>query len=394
MGNIRRILRTSATVLGVISAFSMLAAAQQPAAAKVKTAKQQFKNIQVLKTLPANQLVPAMHLIEGDLGVSCGFCHVVDKWEKDDVPQKKTARKMITMMLALNKNNFEGKQKITCYTCHHGSPDPVATLPLPSTNVEFPKYDPEWHPAKPNFPAADQIIDNYIQALGGEQSLRKITTRVITAARTIPAGAGGTSEVPARGEIFLKAPNLRLSVANTDKVTIEDGFDGSTAWSENARGQVSSPSPIEVARAKRNASLYEPLELKKLYTKMEVQSVEKVNDHDAYVVVGTPADDSPEILYFDTQSWLLVKKITTLPNVVGGSPYEVEYSDYRDTGSGVKYPYLIRSIPANPLGAVVSRTTIRVEKVQDNVPIEDSKFVKPESKPLPPPAPPAPAPAK
>jgi hypothetical protein len=93
------------------------------------------------------------------------------------------------------------------------------------------------------------------------------------------------------------------------------------------------------------------------------------------------------------QTGLLLKKNTTLPNVVGASPYEVEYDDYRDTGSGVKFPFLIRSIPANPLGAVVSRTTIRVEKVQDNAPIDDSKFVKPQSKPAPPPTPP-PAPAK
>ncbi|MBZ5661317.1 MAG: photosynthetic reaction center cytochrome c subunit [Acidobacteriia bacterium] len=393
MGNARHFVRTSVAVLGFAFAFAFGAGAQLPAAPKVKTAKQQFKNILVLKTLPANQLVPAMHLIEGDLGVTCGYCHVVDKWEKDDVPQKKTARKMMTMMLALNKNNFEGKQMVTCYTCHHGSPDPVSTLPLPPTSVTFPKYDPEWHPAKPNFPPADQIFDNYIQALGGEQALRKVTSRVITAARTIPAGPGGTSEVPARGQIYLKAPNLRLSVASTDKATIQDGFDGAVAWTQNARGEVNPLSPAEQPRAKRNANFYEPLELKGEYEKLEVRAVEKVNNRDAYVVVGTPAGESPETLYFDTQSGLLVKKITTLPNVVGASPYEVEYDDYRDTSSGVKFPFLIRSIPANPLSAVVSRTTIRVEKVDDNVPIDDSKFVKPQSKPAPPPTPPS-APAR
>jgi photosynthetic reaction center cytochrome c subunit len=291
MRNGIRLVRICGAIFGIAFGLSIGAAAQQPAAPKVKTAKQQFKNIQVLKTLPANQLVPAMHLIEGDLGVTCGYCHVVDKWEKDDVPQKKTARKMMTMMLALNKNNFEGKQMVTCYTCHHGSPDPVGTLPLPPTSATFPKYDPEWHPARPNFPPADQIIDNYIQALGGEQALRKITSRIITASRTIPAGAGGTSEVPARGEIFLKAPNLRLSVATTDKAMIEDGFDGAVAWTQNARGEVNPLLPVQQPRAKREANFYEPLELKKEYEKLEVHAVEKVNNRDAYVVVGTPAGD-------------------------------------------------------------------------------------------------------
>src|SRR6185437_2741346 len=155
-------------------------AQQQPFTPQVKAAEQQFKNIQTLKGLPADQVVPAMHMIEGDLGVTCGFCHIVDQWDKDDVPQKQTARKMMTMMFDLNKSNFEGKQMVTCYTCHRGSPNPVSTLVLPPTSVTFPPYDPEWHPAKSNFPTADQIIDRYIQALGGEQAIRKVKSRIIT----------------------------------------------------------------------------------------------------------------------------------------------------------------------------------------------------------------------
>lgn len=138
MGHVRFFARTSGAVLGFAFAFTLVASAQQPTDAKVKTAKQQFKNIRVLKNLPANQLNPAMHMLEGDLGVTCGFCHIVDKWEKDDLKPKATARKMMIMMMALNKNNFEGKQMVTCYTCHRGSPDPVATLVLPATTVKFP----------------------------------------------------------------------------------------------------------------------------------------------------------------------------------------------------------------------------------------------------------------
>jgi photosynthetic reaction center cytochrome c subunit len=394
MGHIRRLVRTSAAVLGFVFALSMVAAAQQAASPKVKTAKQQFKNIRVLKTLPANQLNPAMHMLEGDLGVTCGFCHIVDKWEKDDLKPKATARKMMIMMMALNKNNFEGKQMVTCYTCHRGSPDPVATLVLPATTVKFPPYDGDWHPVKPTYPSADEILDKYIQALGGEAAIRKVTSRSITATLTIPTGPGGTTEAPARGEIFQKAPNLRLNVTNTGKATIEDGFDGTVAWTENARGVVNPAAQLAQPVYQRSADFYEPLNIKKEYTKLEVTAVEKVNDHDAYAVVGMLPDDTPETLYFDTQTGFLLRKITSLPTVVGRSPFEVEYDDYRDTGSGVKIPFVVRSIPGVPLGATASRATIRIEKVQDNAPLEDSKFVKPESKPQPPPAPPAPAPAK
>ncbi len=383
MRNARIFVRTSVAIASFAFAFAVGAAAQQPAGAKVKTAKEQFKNIKVLKTLPANQLNPAMHMLEGDLGVTCGFCHIVGKWEKDDLKPKATARKMMIMMMALNKNNFEGKQMVTCYTCHRGAPDPVATLVLPPTGIKFPPYDEDWHPVKPTYPAADEIISKYIQALGGEEAIRKVTNRSITAALVIPTGPGGTSEAQARGEIYAKAPNLRLTIANTGKATTEDGFDGTVAWTESAKGVVNPAAQLAQPVYQRSADFFEPLNIKKEYTKLEVSSIEKVNDHDAYAVVGTLPDNTTETLYFDTQTGLLLRKITTLPTVVGRSPFEVEYDDYRDTGSGVKIPFLVRSIPGYPLGATTSRLTIRVEKVQDNAPLDDSKFVKPESKPQP-----------
>lgn len=247
---------------------------------------------------------------------------------------------------------------------------------------------------KPTYPSADEIIDKYIQALGGENAIRKVTSRSITATLTIPTGPGGTVEAPARGEIYLKAPNLRLNVTNTGKATIEDGFDGTVAWAQNVRGVVAPAAQLAQPVYKRSADFYEALNIKKEYTKLEVTAVEKVNDHDAYAVTGTLPDDTRETLYFDTQTGLLLRKITSLPTVVGRSPFEVEYDDYRDTGSGVKIPFVVRSIPGIPLGATASRATIRIEKVQENAPLDDSKFVKPESKPQPPPAPPAPVPAK
>src|SRR5580698_6219085 len=116
MGNASNFVRISGASFGLALALALGAAAQQPGGAPVKTAKQQFKNIQVLKKLPANELNATMHMIEGDLGVTCGFCHIVDKWDKDDLKPKATARKMMVMMMAINKNNFEGKQAVTCYT--------------------------------------------------------------------------------------------------------------------------------------------------------------------------------------------------------------------------------------------------------------------------------------
>ena len=56
----------------------------------------QFTNIQVLKDIPADQVIPSMQFISASLGVDCGFCHVTDKghegFASDDKRSKKRRR--------------------------------------------------------------------------------------------------------------------------------------------------------------------------------------------------------------------------------------------------------------------------------------------------------------
>src|SRR5271167_4190439 len=92
-----------------------------------KKAEEQFKNIQVLKGVPAEQIFPTMQFITASLGVECEFCHVQGAFEKDDKKTKQTARKMMEMMFAINKDNFDGHRAVTCNSCHRGSTDPVGT---------------------------------------------------------------------------------------------------------------------------------------------------------------------------------------------------------------------------------------------------------------------------
>src|SRR5580693_8096734 len=114
--------------MGMGSAKAQSSAAPAGAnAAGPKKAEEQYKNIQVLKGIPADQLIPAMQFIATSLGVGCEFCHVEGAFEKDDKEQKKTARKMMAMMFAINKDNFEGHREVTCYSCHRGSAIPVGT---------------------------------------------------------------------------------------------------------------------------------------------------------------------------------------------------------------------------------------------------------------------------
>jgi hypothetical protein len=284
---------------------------------------------------------------------------------------------MMKMLADINKNNFGGAQMITCYTCHRGSTKPVTmvTIPLP----EAKKAD-----APPPLPPVDDILAKYVQALGGEQAIRKVTSRVITATGSVPTGPGGTIPVPADVEQYEKAPNLLVDIYHTQAFTVSDGFDGTTKWSQDAQGRVVDALKIDQNRAKRDANLYESVDLKHEYRSLVVSGVEKVKDRDAYVVIGSLEDDTPERLYFDTETGLLLRKMTILPTPVGNSPFLVDYGDYRDAGNGAKVPFLIQSVPANPRTELSTSLTIRVQKIQENVPIDDAKFAKPQPRARPP----------
>ena len=98
--------------------------------------EQAFKNIQALKGTPADQLQTAMQFISNSLGVECEFCHVQGAFEKDDKKSKQTARKMIEMQMAINRDNFKGESEVTCFSCHRGAEKPVG---IPIIAEEEPK---------------------------------------------------------------------------------------------------------------------------------------------------------------------------------------------------------------------------------------------------------------
>src|ERR1700704_5422302 len=192
-----------ASVVG-LRAVARLAPAQVSPANEGKTAEQVYKNIKVLQGTPANELNQSMHLMKGAVGLDCTYCHIEREWEKDVKPAKDVARKMIVMMNDINTRQFAGRQVVTCNTCHNGRPVPAA---MPA----FPVLEPVLA-AKPALPSVNQILAKYVEALGGEPALRKVTGRVITGTQYIPTGPGGTVPTPASVEKYQKAPNLAVTI--------------------------------------------------------------------------------------------------------------------------------------------------------------------------------------
>ena len=90
-----------------------------------KTTEQVYENIQVLKGMPYSQLIPTMQLASEMLGVDCAFCHAENR-AVEGLPRKDTAREMFRMVAEMNRNYFGGQNRVTCYSCHRGSPSASA----------------------------------------------------------------------------------------------------------------------------------------------------------------------------------------------------------------------------------------------------------------------------
>ena len=325
--------------------------------AQAQTAEQKYKNIQIFKTLPATQLDPTMAFISGALGVRCNYCHASNGFDKDDKPAKLTARQMIKMVFDLNKGSFNGQEAVTCYTCHRGKPTPVS-VPAIGQNLWAPS-SPSPTPETP--PAIKQILDRYVQAIGGADALMKITSRAVKGSRI---GADGVL-VPE--EVYQRAPDKLLTITSYPNVVFSNGYNGTQGWAHSSRdGAMPLPDQL-LAQMKRDAVFYKELKTQDLYSKLTVLGHASVRDADAYVVEATPVDGPVEKLFFDVRTGLLVRRYTESDTPLGKLPLQIDYEDYREV-DGIKQPFLIHwSFPGRVWGR-------KIDEIKQNVPLDDAKF--------------------
>lgn len=335
-----------------------------------KLAEEQFKNIQVLKGIPADQLIPAMQFITASLGVGCDFCHVEGAFEKDDKKPKQTARKMMEMMSAINKENFDGRREVTCYSCHRGSAKPIGT---PVVMTKEPK---EMGAAKmteateakaETGPTAEQLFDKYVKALGGAAALDKITSRV---EKGTIAFAGDSFPI----DVYTKEPNRRVSFTHMPQGDNVTAFDGHEGWLSAPGRPVRDMHGQDLDGASIDADLHFALHLKDMFSGLSVDQSQKIDDHDAYLVVGKREGNPPLQLFFDRQSGLLIRLVRFGGTPLGLLPTQIDYADYREVG-GVMVPFRWT------LARATGRFTIQASEVRQNVPVDDAKFARPPEPP-------------
>lgn len=333
-----------------------------------------FKNIQVLKGLTVDEFMGTMGLFSAALNVCCGDCHTGaggdhPKWEDDTPARKKAARHMIQVMNKVNHDNFSGAQVVTCWTCHRGNGTPATTPSIDAIYSDPVIVPPDVLPqagAGSVQPTVDQIFDKYIQALGGDGALQKLTsytaqgtTLLYDASRRDPT------------EIYAQAPGKLATFVQQREGEMARVSDGRAAW-------VMLPLTV-VQRYALNGSALEggkldaqmafPGGIRQFFETWRVSYPSSIDGREMYVMQGS----RPGLLatfYFDKQTGLLARLVRYANSAVGRVPTQIDFADYRPV-AGVMLPF------KRTFGWVSGREECTLTDIQPNVAIDDAKFSEP-----------------
>jgi hypothetical protein len=282
---------------------------------------------------------------------------------------------MVEMVGSINRANFGGVQRVTCWTCHHGRITPSTTLSLDSWyDVPNPEFDDAVR-QESGGPSADQVLEKYIQAVGGAQRLATLTSVVATGTAVAYGELGGTADFA----IFAKAPNQRTALItykdHPERGTSSWSFDGRTGWMKTPRGLLGEYELIgsELDGVRLEAQLVFPGQIKQVLGNWQGAANRSIGDRDFLTVQGSGPRGLLATLYFDPATGLLARLVRYAPSPIGRMPTQIDYSDYRDVG-GIKFPFEYKFTWLD------GRYTAKVNEIKTNIPVDAARFGKPTGK--------------
>jgi uncharacterized protein (UPF0335 family) len=228
--------------------------------------------------------------------------------------------------------------------------------------------------------SVDKILEMYVEALGGQDTINKINSREIHATlhggpsllegllgkeKTIPGVA------PRKVTCYWQKPDKVVETVSTVNGIVETiGFDGRSAWRVVPKRKTHRPDRDEQDDLE---TLGNPLRFVFLKTLYSTVQLEKGNTTESkrMDVLSTTTDDGVRKFYFDSKTHLLmeVTKIETGQNF--SFKRDVHFQNYRRV-DGILYPFRI-SFAASDTPTV----EIKVSKLLQNVPIDPKQLARP-----------------
>ena len=174
------------------------------------------------------------------------------------------------------------------------------------------------------------VLDNYINAIGGEKAVNGVKTLFVTGSSEIegaPAPLSYVSKKEAKGRTFFKLELVGMMELSKQVIGDKSGYISS-------QGQKKDLTPEEFAEKKATATTFEELLLSKK-ADVTLDGIEPINGSDAYAI-----KNGKTTLYYDVKTGLKVLTSTTAERAGQKMTSTVAYSDYKEV-KGIKVPYNI-----------------------------------------------------
>jgi hypothetical protein len=246
----------------------------------------------------------------------------------------------VQLVAAINRDHFNGRQVVTCWTCHRGRDRPATTMTLdmvygpPNDDVDDVITQAQ------GVPSVDQVIDKYLRAIGGAQNVAQVRSIVARGKSLSYRGFGGGGVV----EVAAEAPDKRATHIRfpeyPDRGVSVRTYNGETGWIATPLAVVPKYelSGSERDGARLDAMLSFPAQISQALTDLRVGPPSTIGGKDVTVLQGNGPNGTFATLYFDDASGLLVRMVRHGRSPIGRVPTQVDYADYRDAG-GIKFPF-------------------------------------------------------
>ena len=201
----------------------------------------------------------------------------------------------------------------------------AAASPIPGTAADL--------------PAADGIIDAYIEATGGADAYAGHRNWV----------GKGVFEMAAMGlkasvTTYFASPDLSYTLIESDMIgRMESGSVDGVYWEKSLMGGARIKTGEEKAAAQREATFDKWTKWRDLYETARTVGTEEIDGAVCHLVEMTPKEGRPETFYFDAETHLLVKHAFSVETEMGVVSMEAYMTDYRETG-GILVPFTSRQV--------------------------------------------------
>jgi hypothetical protein len=235
---------------------------------------------------------------------------------------------------------------------------PAATTPAGATPPAAAK------PAEAQ-PTPEQILQKYVEAVGGKAAIEKLPTRQMKGSYT----PQGRKEVPY--EIIQSKDKTLINVTTPQGVFVRS-YNGTSGWSKQDAGP-HEMDKNELTMMKDWAEAFEPLKIKEPYPRLVLRGKEMIGANETYILTGALPDRRRLRLYFDIKTGLLLRKQILANTPVGSDPTQIDFADYK-TVDGIKLPFTVSVYYPE----FAFSGTRKFKEIKHHVAVEDSKFEMPK----------------